>query len=141
MKIQLNDSLRSRFFAQYINTCYCGDHGENFIEEWKESTFISFIEAEQEQAFLFLRSIEAITDEEAIEVAKIINGDSDYWYAPANGRNAIAELEWTWPSPKTMGELNDYLRSIGVALPYLGHSVADLEAAGWIKLIEHKTSN
>lgn len=88
-------------------------------------------------SFLKLKSLSDITDEDAIEVAKII----DY----NHGRNKLAFvkvgkhvchniLEMGEITPKRAFSLIDYLRSKGYALPYNGLSVENQISYGWVKL-------
>lgn len=136
MKAELNYSLRLRFFGQYLNSCDCGDHGEDFRAPWDSRSMSSLLEAEQEQAFLYLRSIDQITEEESIDVSRINWPDPNDPYH-SNSKMATLMIEsrlfvcndWALSS-RTV----DYLRSIGVAIPFMGHSVEELVEAGWIKL-------
>jgi hypothetical protein len=116
--------------------CDCGDDGEEMREPWDTNAMHSLIEAEQEQAFLFLRPIAQITDEEAIEVAKMGGYRISFTMPPNDIRKLLMEnvpndTRWTTLGSHTV----DYLRSIGIALPFMGHSVQELCDAGWIKLI------
>lgn len=133
MKAELNDSLRLRFFAQYLNSCDCGDQGEEFRVEWDSNALHSLMAAEQEEAFLYLREISQLTDDEAIEVAKIMWPSHSQLHTAEEGRWYVLKERATYPNDYLA--LCDYLRSIGIALPFMGHSVEELVGAGWIKLV------
>lgn len=88
-----------------------------------------------------LRSIESLTDEEYGKIAEL-TGYFDP--KPYIGKNAIDEMfgfdkgytpieECVYAS---MGlQIYDYLRSIGIAVPFMNYSVEDMVKMGWIKLI------
>lgn len=133
MKPELNQKLKERFFAQYIGQKVAAYDVEGGSPEVLKCDPLD--QARHDFMYLQLRPVSSIFDDEAIEVAKIVNGD-DGWETPQDGRKAIAELDFLWPSPSAISHLNDYLRSKSFALPYHGHSVAELEKSGWIKLVE-----
>ena len=176
MKPQLNDLLRIRFFAQYLDSCDCGDDGEEMRERWDQSALHSLLEAEQEQAFLFLRPISGLTDEEAIRVAEIVCrrhnlhyqlADISYRIEPAKSGNTVPTIAlivkgcprhliqitsdgiayceyWMGGAGREhyycpgQYEATQYLLSIGIALPFMGHSVEDIVTAGWVRLIDKR---
>lgn len=136
MKVELNYSLRLIFFGQYLNSCDCGDHGEDFKVPWDSRAMLSLLEAEQEQAFLYLRPVDQITDEEAIQVAKMGGDRISFTMPPNQVRNHLLQQSPNNTRWVTLGSHTvDYLRSIGVALPFMIHSVEELIEAGWIKLV------
>jgi hypothetical protein len=126
MKDELNYSLRLRFFGQYLNSCDCGDHGEDFRVPWDSRSMYSLLEAKQEQAFLYLRAIGQLSDDESLELARLAG------YSSLKGTGLINEIENDFALIEL--EAWDYLRSIGIALPFMGHSIESLVSAGWIKL-------
>ena len=135
MRPELNDQIRKIFFFQYVNCCQCGDDGEEFVADWNESTLISFLEAKQEQAFLYLRPLSSITYEEAIEVADIVG----LLIATKDKRKTLVDYlnnEMSREFESLGSHAVDYLRSKGFALPFMGYSVEELISAGFIKLTE-----
>lgn len=89
-----------------------------------------------------LRPLSSITDDEAIEVAKIGLPDKvlyDYLWIPGTGKaiaNSIDKGRQTntfYPHFRFI-DTADYLRSKGFALPYMGLSVETMVEYGWIKL-------
>ena len=83
-----------------------------------------------------LTSLSSITDEDAIEVTKLIGRDGN------RGRNIDIIKLFTVGSNWLFGSVNailvikasDYLRSKSYALPWMGLSVEKLIEYGWIKL-------
>ncbi len=136
MKAELNYSLRLRFFGQYLNSCDCADHGESFRVPWDSRSMSSLLEAEQEQAFLYLRPLSQITDVEAIEVAKMYRPESHWLHEAKYAKSFMVDFGASRNYFDAASRAADYLRSIGIALPFMGHSVESLVSAGWVKLIE-----
>lgn len=177
MKAELDVHLRLRFYAQYLfqevvelpNIVYVGNPPEPSHDEWS----MSMLEPEMlrkivnAQFPLFLRNINSITEEEAIEVAKIMKIEkSDFAtdqfipYRSYVGDKKDSDVDWNrsfsevgraylsyffrnekWPGvsvwyceQKLIIQVSDYLRSIGIAIPFMGNSVEDLVSAGWIIL-------
>ena len=117
------------------------------------------------QQFLELKPLSQISDEDAIEVAKLVspmlfegrgkNGGHYIdkseigWYSVKHeGKTLMVDIdldgyvfeydeidEYKRPSRSLIG--TDYLRSKGYALPYIDLSVEDLVEYGWIKLKEN----
>jgi len=88
---------------------------------------------------LELRSIESLTDEELQQFQNIRNvAPSDFFQLPASITMAtlrkctIQDMEkgTTWAS------VADYLRSIGICIPFMGASVEQLEEWGWVKIVK-----
>lgn len=147
MKAELTQELKERFFAQYW--------GQKVLElpylVMREVDGFYLQVVAKHNKPIHLRTLLSITDEEAIEVAKIMDVErSDFWtdqlkdcrvYA---GDPVLKELDYDASFAKAGrqyvidGRLSlyayDYLRSVGIAIPFAGHSVADLVSAGWIKL-------
>lgn len=134
MKAELTDELKERFFAQYW--------GQKVMElpylvmREVDGFYLQVIARHNKP--LHLRPLDQITDKEAIEVAKI--GGVRYQLDSSmitHGRLLLSEYinssrcnvrgcDWMF--------IVDYLRYIGVAIPFMGISVEDLVSAGWIKL-------
>ena len=160
MKTQNTLENKARFFAQY----------------WWQEVFLlnsnkyritkSRFNAEtlKQECSLELKPLSQISDEDAIEVAKLVspmlfegrgkNGghyidkSETWWYSVKhNGKTLMVDIdldgyvfeydevdEYKRPSRSLMG--TDYLRSKGYALPYMDLSVEDLVEYGWVKLKE-----
>lgn len=87
-----------------------------------------YFEGELREAFLELKPLSSISDEDAIEVSKLcVNGN--------NKRiDDIKVYARIYASQSSL--INDFLRSRGYALPWMGLSVEELVQRGWIKLKE-----
>lgn len=92
---------------------------------------------EPDDSFLRLRSLESITDEEAVEVARI-------WLEKTNGLGVhpATGIEYIKAHAKEQFKrvdcgLIDYLRSRSFALPYLGVSVDEMVKEGFVELIKN----
>lgn len=137
MKPELTPELKERFFALYWGQevfCWPGV----FDQKISGSTFAGGIDIED---FLFLRPISSITDEEAIEVAKIGHLGSSYTEESTIYHGKVLLNDYINSSRCNLRgydwmNIQDYLRSIAIALPFMGHSVESLVEAGWIKLVE-----
>ena len=137
MKAELTPELKERFFAQYW--------GQNVIQKENTERLSTVCGVTQQlmecsERWLLLRPILSITDEEAIEINSILHPNQF-----ADKQIIIVWITMLIKAGKgtisVFGralslELSDYLRSIGVALPFMGHSVEDLAKAGWIRLTE-----
>lgn len=129
MKAELTPELKERFFALYW--------GQKVMKDKFRPDKLFMVqphEAESDRTCLMIRTLDQITDEEAIEVAKII------WEKESEKDMHTAE-EGRWYliyrcklDRKEHPALIDFLRSKGFAVPYMGHSVEELVDAGWIKL-------
>lgn len=92
---------------------------------------------ELHDAHLSLRSINSLTDSEAIEVAKMYPtfGKTDEIQRTRiflDQQLSLSDSRWiNLPS-----HIIDYLRSIGIALPFMGLSVNQLIEAGVLKIRE-----
>lgn len=115
----LTNELKAKFFALY----------------WGQDVMVKSMSF----AYLLLKPLSAITDEDAIEVA-IIAGNSSYTDDRRAYNGRLLLQEFLRRQCNVYGEdwlkLFDYLRSRGYALPYMGISVEQQVEAGWIKLIE-----
>jgi hypothetical protein len=90
--------------------------------------------------YLHLRPITALTDAEAIEVAKICGYGKNRRTLDAikrEGDKGFSVIDLDEESHIEIDlEAYDYLRSIGIALPFRGFAVAELQEAGVLKLVE-----
>jgi hypothetical protein len=126
MRPELNQHLKERFFAQYYEQKVMSDKDfPNRLEEVEPCL------GGVESTILLLRSIDQLTDEEYKEVAKCMYQD-DHWLEADLGRDLLDTDKVL--SLKLSGKIIDYLRSIGIALPFMGYSVEELVKAGWVKL-------
>lgn len=91
---------------------------------------------------LRLRSLESITDEEAVEVARIVYSNSAF-HTPEYGKSFIKKVvngdSWNahyYAYGKVLHAI-DYLRSRSFALPYLGVPVDEMVKEGFVELIKN----
>ena len=128
---------KQRFFALYWGQqvlCWKGLHttlDECYWIEGRESDI---------ERYLSLYSLSDITDEDAIEVAKI-KGWNDVLNEKGNIKaikDWLFEQEYQYLSETNTlfrcGEMIDYLRSRGYALPFNGRSVEEMIELGWLKI-------
>jgi len=129
MKAEINQENKAKFFAQY--------YGQNIQRAGDDPAYFETKpEYTAEDWYLELKSLSAITDEDAIEMGVINNWRRgvDFSIDVANYRNMAKFFD--------KGELGmnyetvDYLRSKGYALPFMGLSVEEMVQAGWIKLVK-----
>lgn len=86
---------------------------------------------------LRLRSLESITDEEAVEVARIWLGKTKgLGVHPETGKEYI-KVYAKEQFKRVDCALIDYLRSRSIALPYLGVSVDEMVKEGFVELIKN----
>ena len=121
---------KSKFFAQYW--------GQKVGVSWIETGSIETKKClSQDASWLELKPLSSITDEDAIEIAKIFRWENGVLEAQVKTflsqymdyhNSNISSIENFY--------LCDYLRSKGYALPWLGISVEDQIEYGWIKLIQ-----
>lgn len=162
MKPELNSELKQRFFAQYIGAeIDMPFDGRGLRPDGKITSWNLPMMAKGGSPIL-LRPISSITDPEAIEFIRqelIIEGHPETIKAHTlkvhrnpNGLNAVLirsnvessegsgifgkDLFLSASSDNLRIYHVDLLRSKSFAIPYMGHSVAELVKAGWIKLVE-----
>lgn len=140
MKAEINNENKARFFALYW--------GQNLLmdEELSQVEVCNQIDFEWEQWKLSLKPLSSISDEDAIEVAKIYGTfyDTKEDLEDVKDHVILALIEddeeaynmWDHVGFQVMSYVIDYLRSKGYALPWMGLSVEELVEAGWIKHIE-----
>ena len=142
---------KQRFFAQYWGQLYYDDFYSGF--RTLNGLMIGQIDLKNTNDYLELTPLSMISDEHAIEVAKILHGDegdfeivfnaSGNTSVSAYGRPSYApciEIMWNGNvSYEQALELQishayDYLRSKGYALPWMGVTVEQQIEWGWVKL-------
>lgn len=157
-------NLKARFFALYwgqevliANPHVNQKHPFSCTQPW--------IYHNTDIAYLILKPLSKISDEDAIEVAKIVSpllflslGNDNKQFIDKSETDFISvkhkrkrfsvdidldgyvyeysELENNYTRPYKSYAGTDYLRSKGYALPYMDLSVKDLQDYGWIKLEE-----
>lgn len=140
MKPPLDQMLKERFAAQYMNVAkfqweYYDSSGITVPVLLTPLRFVqSYTDLSVSKVWILLRSIESLSDAEAIEVAKI-------WWDENKMPQMIDAEEGKWIADRYLKngkklELNmiDYLRSIGICLPFMGYSVEELVEAGWVRI-------
>lgn len=86
-----------------------------------------------EESHLELTSLADITDEDAIEVAKMTYGKN---LNTADWGRYTLENDIPKGAYKMSIDVTDFLRSKGYAIPFRNYSVQDLQDFGWLKLIQ-----
>jgi hypothetical protein len=122
--------VKCRFFAQYwgTKTMYVGSVGlvEIGTGGWN---------LKHPDFFLELKPTKRLTDNEAIELGKILNVKDD----EVIGILISDEFLNTMTNVKSGGVINlhavDYLRSKGYAIPFMEYSVDELVNLGWVRLV------
>lgn len=137
------------FYAQYWGqNVMCND---KYV--WRDmetlDTMLDIYNGKLKGWYAKLKPMSEITDNDAVEVAKIIFNITDDNYLSDVGGTIIWSLfEVGHPFPihtkdvkeidaisgKDIIRITDYLRSKGYALPYLSLTVSDLVEFGWVKL-------
>jgi hypothetical protein len=88
--------------------------------------------------YLKQRHISKISEDEAFQIANLWTGGADsstseYGYSVLE---TLRGIEGRLPS-----EITDYLRSIGIAIPWMGLAVEEQIEYGWIRLTKRKLNN
>lgn len=158
---------KARFFAQYIgleveytfneyeggNVSYTGRHISKLVgvtcyndyEMLVDTGTELYYASEPETPMLLLNPLSAISDEDAIEVAKMFDGkEIKYGAGYATLNESANVLLWYDGEIITPGDVcqnslqllssYDFLRSKGYALPFMQYSVEQLVQMGWVKL-------
>lgn len=149
MKTELTKELKEKFVTQYW--------GQK-VAIYKSDTAIKLVVGHHSVNIndidkVVLKSLYAITDEDAIEVARLLYGDSNDFEIEFNSAGITSVSPFGLPcyGPTVNihwnGVLNyeransedyyfayQYLQSKGYALPWMGYSVEELVEAGWVKL-------
>lgn len=163
MKSEITPENKAKFFAQYwgqdvLSSDMYGDNGTIYSLTMKEDSC--------NDKWLLLKPLSSISDEDAIEVAKI--ACPELFHTRKSGHYIERrEFENGWITVKhdinyksvdididgyilvynesddggydrnpNMVHAIDYLRSKGYALPWMGLTVEEMIEAGWVKLIE-----
>lgn len=118
---------KERFFAQYwqlvVGMRSFGIQTRHVNRDFLDPIYL-------DESYLELKPLSSITDEDAIEVAKICFVDIDEdWYPMF-----VDDVRKEDIFPCGDRDVADYLRSKGYALPWLGITVEEMVEAGWIKL-------
>lgn len=134
MRPELNQQLKERFFAQYWGQKVF-DYAVSMINH---PVRISPDFAREVEAWAVLRSIDQLTDEENIEIAKIFNQHVIKKHYETDDLKAYLIMKGHGYALRVDHFLTvaDYMRSIGVAAPFMGYSVEELCEAGWVRLKE-----
>lgn len=98
--------------------------GFDLIEDNADSTIWKIANSR-----LILTSLSAITDEDAIEVGF---NDKEHYALWVKAYGKLDSEKMLFEKPINV----DFLRSRGYALPWMGLTVDELIAAGWVKLKE-----
>ena len=151
---------KAKFFAQYFS-----QHVLYFSSDFLRKIDNLTLDSVENDDYLELKPLSQISDEDAINVAKLVspmlfegrgkNGghyidkSEIWWYSVKHdGKTLMVDIdldgyvfeydevdEYERPSRSLIG--TDFLRSKGYALPYMDLSVEDLIDYGWVKLKEN----
>lgn len=163
MKAEINNENKAKFFALYwgqdvLSSSMYGSGGTIYSLTMKENS--------HKDKWLELKPLSSISDEDAIEVAKMalgfskitqnitvttttnrefgfsfwLNGDVEYMIDFQNFYNptliALTRKTANNEYLHNATKISDYLRSKGYAIPWMGLSIEEMVKAGWIKLVE-----
>ena len=125
-------SVKSRFFSQYWGQEICQTKGGRFTIN--EDCFPLW-----NRAYLELKSLSEITDEEAIEISKIFGwnhySDESKIHQVKNFVIDCSNYHSSNISSNENFNLIDFLRSKGYAVPFMEYSVDYLISFGWVQLL------
>ncbi len=127
-------AVKCRFFAQYWGQLY---EFKNTKTTWIINEGAFPLEKEGNER-LILTDLKNITDEDAIDVAKIFGMTEDFEFIGKILCNTIfdnSESESETTIYNSNAKAVDYLRSKGYAVPYMEYSVDDLISFGWVRLV------
>lgn len=146
MKIELNLENKKKFIAQYYNQKILKYKDENFtVLVWGDRLELKEIENTQ----LLLKSLNKITDEEALEIIEILELEEANYQIDEHQGLTIYIGDWEDFNHYDISDnymefqemkyvkifhIFQYLQSKGYALPYQGYTVNELIEAGWIIL-------
>lgn len=125
-----NNENRAKFSARYFGQKVSGKYSSELTVSYLKVCSKGFLSKDM---YLLLRPLSSITDDEAIEVAKILSVYPEDVLDWLNGDITHEDFQ----TPFQFQHAIDYLRSIGIALPYMGLSVEKQVEYGWIKLKEN----
>ena len=149
--LKIDNDTRGKIFAAYWGAdihITTNIEGNAVVEKmnWTHIEDLTSLYAEDFAFQLLLRPLEAMTDEEAQVICKILglqfsNTDENFFFDLSGLAEYLTELlngvnrfedKYTL---NQMVELIDYLRSIGINIGYGKYSAQDLIDAGLVKLI------
>jgi len=123
---------KARLFAQYLGCAnYSDGNYESEVKLVGFSTLQGSVE-ELKKGVLLLKPLSAISDEDAIEVAKMYWG-SNYSEFPLK-TDKVGHSKLIMGTMATRTDISDYLRSKSYALPWNNLSVETMIEFGWITL-------
>lgn len=147
----MSDTSRLRLFASYIGSPVICNHPFANRNEGTMNTELMYrlfstnqiyhhpySSYHQEYYSLSLRSVEMLSEEEynmiGSKAAKEMYHDNGY--NTQRGKEIVSHMNLdsdTWPVSFVLW-LTDYLRSIGIAIPFMGISVEEMIEKGWVVL-------
>lgn len=136
MKLENTLSNKAKFFAQYFKqkVLYRESPHDELI--WVHGDELEMFPPDEDEAedivYLELTPLQNITDEDAIEICKILNEQYSKHTRQAlveSFNEALLDKKFSIPI-----EMTDFLRSKSYALPYLGLSINEQIEYGWITL-------
>ncbi len=135
--ILMTDELKERFFAQYLYQNVLKQDGKPNIGFNVFHTLANHNHIDRDSLYLELRHVSSLTKEEVKHLILIEGEDVD----PTEDDisfvvSVFSDVEdFTADQTKfsTSVDIVDYLRSIGIALPFMGVPVQKQLEAGWIK--------
>ena len=133
MKTQNTLENKARFFAQYF-----GQHVLYFSSDFLRKIDNLTLDSVENDDYLELKPLSQISDEDAIEVAKLIYGNYhiEQTFSVLSKDKAIYEIKYSIEKENHYLKFY-YLSSKGYALPWMDLSVEDLVEYGWVKLKEN----
>lgn len=120
-----NFKTKEMFFGQYFGQKVFCDSSVGLENKTYQDVY-HFVGDMSETSFVKLKSIEDISDEDAIRVAQLTH--------QIDGVFSIGEIITTSKKPIPYIAIVDFLRSKGYAIPYNGLSVDVLVSFGWVVL-------
>jgi hypothetical protein len=127
---KITNEIKAKIFAMYYNQMYESDGYEYCLTGERLDNVLC-----GEISKLILKPLSMISDEDAIEVTKIVYGTATptQLILIKEGIKDFFEQKWNI-GLKEMAKVLQYLQSKGYALPYGDYSVEDLVGLGVIKL-------
>jgi len=127
---KITNEIKAKIFAMYYNQMYESDGYEYCLTGERLDNVLC-----GEKSKLILKPLSVISDEDAIEVTKIVYGTATptQQILIKEGIKDFFEQKWNI-GLKEMTKVLQYLQSKGYALPYGDYSVEDLVGLGVIKL-------
>ncbi len=142
MTTQLTEENKAKFFALYlfqeVLNLDTGQHSRNYNKLWPLKP--EDIDCLEPSDCLSLRSIDQLTDREIKTlVSDVWQIGFDDWGTVNGFEEAIKHYRSKKDFPfgaggHAMVRVIDYLRSIGILVPWLGLSCEDLQKCGWVKI-------